>query len=91
VLPEAHVRKYRDEMAAIGLTREEYLSTYSLVLRIRPTKFLPWHGRSTPASATSGWSRADRRLHAAVRRVAESIAANATPPTGRAARALSGA
>ena len=77
VLPPAHLRKYRDEMAAIGLTDEEYLATYSLVVRVRPTKFFPWHGRTTPASARPGWHRADRRLQAAVRRVAASVAATA--------------
>jgi PPOX class probable F420-dependent enzyme len=75
VLPRAHLRKYRDEMAAIGLTDEEYLATYSLVVRVRPTKFFPWHGRTAPASARPGWSRADRRLQAAVRRVAASVGA----------------
>jgi PPOX class probable F420-dependent enzyme len=74
VLPPEHLRKYRNEMAAIGLDRDEFLATYSLVIRIRPTRFLPWHGRSAPASAASGWTRADRRLQAAVRRVAASIA-----------------
>lgn len=74
VLPPGHLAKYRDQMAAIGLDRDEFLATYSLVIRVRPTRFLAWHGRSTPASAIAA-SRADRRLQAAVRRVAESIAA----------------
>ena len=77
VLPVGHLRKYRDEMEAIGLIVEEYLATYSLVVRIRPSKFFPWHGRTTPASARPGWTRADRRLQAAVRRVAASVAASA--------------
>ena len=75
ILPAAHLRKYREEMAAIGLTDAEYLATYSLVVRVRPTKFFPWHGRTTPSSARSGWTRADHRLQAAVRRVAASAAA----------------
>ena len=73
VLPSRHLRKYRDQMAEIGLTREEFLATYSLVIRITPTRFFPWHGRTTPASAEVGWTRADRRLQAAVRRVAASV------------------
>jgi PPOX class probable F420-dependent enzyme len=73
VLPITHLRKYRDEMAAIGLSRDDYLATYSLVIRIRPTRFLPWHGRTTPASADVGWVRPDRRLQAAIRRVAASV------------------
>lgn len=70
-LPAAHLVKYRTQMAAIGLTPEEFLRTYSLVIRIRPTSFLPWHGRTIPASAT-GPMPVDRRLAAAVRRVAAS-------------------
>jgi PPOX class probable F420-dependent enzyme len=77
VLPSSHFRKYRDQMAAIGLSRDEFLATYSLVIRIRPTRFFPWHGRTAPASAQPGWTRADRRLQAAVRRVAASVASTA--------------
>lgn len=51
-LPSSHFAKYREQLAAIGLRREEYLATYSQLIRIRPTRFLPWHGRTTPASAT---------------------------------------
>jgi PPOX class probable F420-dependent enzyme len=47
-LPESHWRKYARDLAGLGLTREEYLATYSQPLRIRPTRFLGWHGRSTP-------------------------------------------
>jgi PPOX class probable F420-dependent enzyme len=74
-LPASHFRKYRDQMAAIGLTREEFLATYSLVIRVRPTRFLPWHGRSAPPSAESGWTRLDRRLQAAIHRIASSVTA----------------
>jgi PPOX class probable F420-dependent enzyme len=73
VLPWTHLRKYRDEMAAIGLSADEYLATYSLVVRIRPNRFLPWHGRTTPPSADPGWVRPNRRLQAAIRRVAASV------------------
>ncbi len=81
-LPAEHLRKYRDEMAAIGLDRDEFLATYSLVIRIRPTRFFPWHGRTTPASAGPGWTRADRRLQAAVRRVAAAVAGESTLAPG---------
>jgi PPOX class probable F420-dependent enzyme len=69
VLPAAHLAKYRTQMAAIGLTPEEFLRTYSQVIRIRPTRFLPWHGRTEPASLRNAVP-LDRRLAAAVRRVA---------------------
>jgi PPOX class probable F420-dependent enzyme len=52
VLPAGHLAKYDDRMRAIGLGREEFLRTYSQVIRIVPTRYLPWHGRTTPASAT---------------------------------------
>jgi PPOX class probable F420-dependent enzyme len=80
-LPASHLRKYRDQMAAIGLTREEFLATYSLVIRVRPTRFLPWHGRSAPASASAGWTRLDRRLQAAIHRVASSATARPAAAT----------
>jgi PPOX class probable F420-dependent enzyme len=45
-LPREHLRKYADRMAAIGLSIEEFVATYSQVLRIVPTRFLDWHGRT---------------------------------------------
>ena len=78
VLPPAHLDKYRNQMTEVGLSREEFLETYSLVIRVRPTRFLPWHGRTTPASANAAWRTGDRRLQAAIRRVAASLAASRT-------------
>ena len=49
-LPDAHLAKYADRMAALGLSPEEFLATYSQVLRITPTRSLRWHGRTTPRS-----------------------------------------
>jgi PPOX class probable F420-dependent enzyme len=46
ILPASHLAKYHGQMAAIGLGPDEFLSTYSQVVRIVPTRFLPWHGRS---------------------------------------------
>lgn len=46
--------KYADWMAAIGLTLEEFAATYRSVIRIEPTRFLGWRGRTrgrTPAKA----------------------------------------
>ncbi len=71
LLPPGHLEKYRDRMAAIGLDVDEYLDTYSQPILIRPTRFLPWHGRTEPRSAfATGESlleRVRRRLHDAVR------------------------
>lgn len=68
-LPAAHLAKYRDQMAAIGLTSDEFVATYSQVIRIRPTRFLPWHGRTMPASVRHVRP-IDRRITAAIKRVA---------------------
>lgn len=51
VLPPAHLDKYRERMAAVGLSPETYIATYSQVIRIVPTRYLGWHGRSMPSSA----------------------------------------
>ncbi|HEU0236294.1 MAG TPA: pyridoxamine 5'-phosphate oxidase family protein, partial [Candidatus Limnocylindrales bacterium] len=51
VLDDAHFEKYAHQLAEIGLTRDEYLATYAQPIVIRPTRFLPWHGRTVPASA----------------------------------------
>ena len=50
LLPAGHLPKYVDRMAAIGLDEVEYLRTYSQPIVIRPTRFLPWHGRTTPGN-----------------------------------------
>ncbi len=72
VLPASHCTKYRSQMAAIGLTPGEFLATYSQVIRIVPTRFLPWRGRTAPASADRGVP-VNRRLAASIRRVASSL------------------
>jgi PPOX class probable F420-dependent enzyme len=72
-LPASHVAKYADRMAAIGLTPEEFLATYSLVIRIEPTRFLPWHGRTAPGSALATGDGIDERLRDAIRRVAAGL------------------
>src|SRR5215210_3345071 len=71
VLPASHVTKYRRQMAAIGLTPDEFLATYSQVIRIVPTRFLPWHGRTRRRSDST--CSQDRRLAAAVRHVAATV------------------
>ncbi len=40
-----HARKYAAELFRLGISREEYEATYSAVVRVLPTRFLPWHGR----------------------------------------------
>jgi PPOX class probable F420-dependent enzyme len=41
--------KYRERMHAAGLTPASFAGTYSQVVRIVPTRWLPWHGRSERA------------------------------------------
>jgi PPOX class probable F420-dependent enzyme len=38
--------KYRNRMEIAGLTPAIFAATYSQVVRIVPTRWLPWHGRS---------------------------------------------
>jgi hypothetical protein len=82
VLPKSHLEKYRAPMAAIGLTPEEFLATYTQVIRIVPTRYLPWHGRTSPASAQGELPSIDQRLAAAIRRVAATVAASGASPLG---------
>ncbi len=70
VLPAAHCAKYRRQMAAIGLTRGEFLATYSQVIRIVPTRFLPWRGRTGGSDVERAWP-LERRFAASIRRVAQ--------------------
>jgi len=65
-----HVKKYGARMAAIGLSGEEFATTYSQVIRIRPLRYLTWHGRTTPASLGGPVERMDARWREAIRRVA---------------------
>jgi PPOX class probable F420-dependent enzyme len=70
VLPAAHCAKYRRQMAAIGLTHYEFLATYSQVIRIVPTRFLPWRGRTIVSDIDRAWP-LERRFAASIRRVAQ--------------------
>jgi PPOX class probable F420-dependent enzyme len=74
VLPASHLAKYRRQMAAIGLSRAEFLATYSQVIRIVPTRYLPWHGRTIPRLDDDVWA-PDGRLASSIRRVAGSFVA----------------
>lgn len=60
-LPESHWVKYARDLASIGLTREEYVRTYSQAVRLVPVRYLGWHGRSAPASRARPARHAGRR------------------------------
>ena len=51
-LPESHWVKYAADLVSIGLTREEYVRTYSQAVRLVPVRYLGWHGCSEPASGS---------------------------------------
>jgi PPOX class probable F420-dependent enzyme len=50
LLPAGHFEKYRDRMAMIGLDEATYVRDYSQPILIKPTRFLPWQGRSGTAA-----------------------------------------
>ena len=50
VVPAAHLEKYADRLATIGLTAAGYAAAYSQVIRIVPEHYLGWHGRTVPRS-----------------------------------------
>ena len=71
-LPAAHLAKYRVEMARLGLGADEFHATYSQVIRIRPTRCLPWHGRTIPVTAAAATARPPGGSF--IRRVVERLA-----------------
>ncbi len=63
--------KYGRRMAAIGLGPTEFAATYSQVVRIDPSKWLHWHGRTPRHAGRSIAARLIgrfRRLHGALGR-----------------------
>ncbi len=60
-LPESHWVKYAADLAGIGLTREEYVRTYSQAVRLVPVRYLGWHGRSEPPRARATRRQPGRR------------------------------
>jgi PPOX class probable F420-dependent enzyme len=69
VLPPDHLAKYERQMRQMGLAPAEYVETYSQPVIVRPTRFLPWHGRSIPASALAPSSETPPPLRRAVERL----------------------
>ncbi|HEX7346162.1 MAG TPA: pyridoxamine 5'-phosphate oxidase family protein [Candidatus Limnocylindrales bacterium] len=57
-LPGSFLAKYRERIAALGITPAEFAATYSATIRLTPSRALGWHGRSTPRS----WLDAVKRL-----------------------------
>jgi PPOX class probable F420-dependent enzyme len=60
MVPDAFFAKYADQLAAGGMDAETYRATYTQVIRIVPTRFLAWHGRSERHDRESQPSRLER-------------------------------
>lgn len=60
VLPRRHWKKYGSRLAEAGISRRDYVDTYSQPIRIRPTRYLPWHGRGRRWVAPAGRTAARR-------------------------------
>ena len=56
-LSATYLAKYERRIAALGLTPAQFAATYSLTIRLTPTKALGWHGRSRPASVVAAANR----------------------------------
>jgi len=63
LVPDALFAKYAEQLAGLGIGRDEYVATYSQPIVITPTRFLPWHGRTAPRSAVPRPSLAERLLN----------------------------
>ncbi len=87
-LPEAHLAKYGERMATLGLSAETFLQTYSQVVRITPTRPLVWHGRTTPPSVLAVASIYEPIRPAARRTAGEPLAAAVPAPPVRGGRPL---
>jgi len=56
IVAQGRLEKYGELMARVGLSFEQFVQTYSQVVRIRPTRLLGWGGPGwlTNASAAAG-------------------------------------
>ena len=53
VLPVGLVTKYAEQLHRLALDPREFAATYSQAIRISPTRFLGWSGRSRLATPTA--------------------------------------
>ena len=79
------VAKYADWMASIGLTLDEFAATYRAVIRIEPTNFLGWRGRTGGRNLTGAAARDATRRRKEPRRRASARAFGLVPATSSAA------
>ena len=80
LLPDGHLEKYARQLRAIGVDVESYLETYSQPILVTPTRFLPWHGRTIPASARPARPGIGRAVREAGARLAGLLAGRGPTP-----------
>lgn len=85
-LPAEHLTKYGERMAALGLSPDAFVETYSQVIRITPERPLGWHGRTTPSSVRAVASIEEPVRPLARRLFGEPLAALTATPAGRGTR-----
>ena len=85
-LPAEHLAKYGERMAALGLSADAFVETYSQVIRITPDRPLGWHGRTTPSSVRAVASIEEPVRPLARRLFGEPLAAMSGTPAGRGTR-----
>ena len=85
-LPAAFLAKYGERMAALGLSPDEFVTTYSQTIRIIPVRALGWHGRTTPPSVQAVASIAEPVGEATRRLSGEPIPRDPRPVRRRAPR-----
>lgn len=59
-VPDAFFAKYAEQLEASGIDADAYRATYTQVIRIVPTRFLAWHGRSERHDRVAGPERPAR-------------------------------
>lgn len=55
-VPPAFLAKYGDRMPRGQLDPARFAATYTQAIRLVPTRFLPWHGRSEPGMPRRSWT-----------------------------------
>jgi PPOX class probable F420-dependent enzyme len=52
--PTGFERKYRHQLDRLGVTFDDFLATYPVLIRLRPTRWLEWGGPGWAGEATGG-------------------------------------
>ncbi len=76
VLADRFAAKYHHHVQALGLTVDQFVETYPIVIRLRPTRWLSWGG--------PGWIGRDSEHRTADRLPSEPYALSSTPIADRA-------